>query len=77
LSVTSVFDHPLMPETWRIEGAVDACPVPVPHPNLPYSKELAAAVNAVLDGRDLPRCPAWRSTIGPIFRPFGVPPTRA
>jgi hypothetical protein len=77
LSVTSVFDHPLMPDGWRIAGATDACPVPVPHPNLPYATELAEAVNALLDGRSQPACPAWRSVIGPLFRPFGAPPTGA
>jgi hypothetical protein len=75
LSITSVFDHPLMPRGWTIDGATDACPVPVVHPNLPYSPELQAAVTAFVDGADLPDCPLWRRTVGPVFRPFAVPPS--
>lgn len=74
LSVTSVFDHPLMPRGWRIHGAVDACPVPVAHPNLPYSRELQEAVTRFLDGEELPSCPGWRRAVGPLFRPFAAPP---
>jgi hypothetical protein len=73
LSVTSVFDHPLMPRGWRIEGAVDACPIAVAHPNLPYALELQETVARFLDGEALPPCPLWRRSVGPVFRPFAVP----
>jgi hypothetical protein len=73
LSITSVFDHPLMPRGWTIDGAVDACPMPVAHPNLPYSAELQEIVAAFVDGDDPPPCPAWRRAVGPLFRPFAVP----
>ncbi|WP_165986113.1 hypothetical protein [Streptomyces sp. YIM 98790] len=73
LGVASVFDLPLMSGGPRLRGAADACPVPVIHPNLPYSGEFQEAVAAFLDARDLPGCPLWRSLVGPAFRPFAVP----
>jgi hypothetical protein len=74
LSVPSAFDLPLMPEGPEVEGAVDACPVPVIHPNLPYASEFHDAVERFVDGQEQGTCPFWRTAIGPIFRPFSVPP---
>jgi hypothetical protein len=73
LSITSVFDHPLMPGGWTVDGASDACPVPVVHPNLPFAEELQEAIVRFVDGDDLPACPLWRRSIGPLFRPFAPP----
>jgi hypothetical protein len=73
LSVPSVFDLPLMPNGPRVQGATNACPIPVIHPNLPYSTEFQHLVSRFPDQRPPPACPAWRSLIGPIFRPFTVP----
>jgi hypothetical protein len=73
LSITSVFDHPLMPGGWTVDGARDACPVPVVHPNLPFAEELQEAIVRFVDGDDLPACPLWRRSIGPLFRPFAPP----
>lgn len=74
LSVPSLFDVPLLPEGPEIDGAVDACPVPVVHPNLPYSTELLEAVERFREGRSPPDCPAWRHAIGPAFRHLTAPP---
>ena len=73
LSIASVFDLPMVSDH-RIRGAANACPVPVVHPNLPYSSELQDVIVAFLDGEPLPRCPAWRTLIGPLFRHFASPP---
>jgi hypothetical protein len=74
LSVPSLFDVPLLPRDPSIDGAVDACPVPVIHPDLPYSPELLEAVNRHQDGQALPACPVWRSAVGPAFRHLTPPP---
>ncbi|WP_171115990.1 MULTISPECIES: hypothetical protein [Streptomyces] len=74
LAVPSVFDLPLMPNGPRIPSAINACPVPVIHPNLPYSPEFRRLVNTVADGHEPPAtCPPWRTLVGPLFRPFAVP----
>jgi hypothetical protein len=75
LSVPSVFDLPLMHRSERIEGAVDACPVPVIHPNLPYSEEFHARVEDFLDERARPPCQWWRRAVGPALRHFSAPPS--
>jgi hypothetical protein len=75
VSVPSLFDVPLMPDGWRIEGVEDACPVPVTHPNLPYAEDLLAAIEGAIDGEPLAGCPAWRRAIGPAFRHHSVPPS--
>jgi hypothetical protein len=74
VSIASLFDLPLMPDGHRIDGAEDACPVPVTHPNLPYAPELLDAVERAIDGRPQADCPFWRTTIGPLFRHHAVPP---
>ncbi|HUF33204.1 MAG TPA: hypothetical protein VMN58_08375 [Acidimicrobiales bacterium] len=75
VSVASAFDLPLLPGTHRIDGAVDACPVPVTHPNLPYAEELQEVIARAAAGEPLPGCPAWRTAIGPLFRHFAPPPS--
>jgi hypothetical protein len=75
LSIASSFDLPMMSDDHRLPGAVNACPVPVIHPNLPYSTDLQELVVGFVDGEDLGPCPWWRSAIGPLFRHFAVPPS--
>jgi hypothetical protein len=77
LSVTSVLDHPAMPHGHRIDGAVDGCPIPVVHPDLPYSRELWQTVEAFVDGDDVERaCPFWRTRLGAAAASFTPPPQR-
>jgi hypothetical protein len=76
LSVASAFDLPLVHGTHRIEGAVDACPVPVVHPDLPYAAELQDAIVAFVEERPLPPCAWWRTQVGALVRHFTVPPSR-
>lgn len=73
LSVPSVFDLPLMRDSARLPHASDRCPVPVIHPNLPYSLEFHDAVVRFVEGRPQPPCPPWRRAVGPLFRHFTVP----
>jgi hypothetical protein len=75
LSVPSAFDLPLMHRSHAIEGAVDACPVAVTHPNLPYADEFHEIVRSFLDGDELPPCPWWRTAVGPALRHFSAPPS--
>lgn len=74
VSVPSVFDLPLISRGTEIEDSVTACPVPVVHPNLPYSGELHNEVRRFLAGEPPRACPAWRSAVGTLFRPFAAPP---
>jgi hypothetical protein len=76
LSIASAVDLPAMPHGHRIEGAVDACPVPVVHPDLPYSPEVWEAVTAFVDHGELPPCPWWRTVPGVAFRHMAPPPSR-
>jgi hypothetical protein len=75
LSLTSSFDLPLVQGHHAVEGAVDACPVPVTHPNLPYAEEFQQVIVAFVEGRELPGCPWWRDLPGPLLRHFGAPPS--
>ena len=75
LSVPSTFDLPLARESHRLPGAVDACPVPVIHPNLPYAEEFQQEVARFVDGRQPGSCPLWRSATGPLLRHWSVPPS--
>jgi hypothetical protein len=75
VSIPSAFDLPLMRDTHRLPGAVDACPVPVIHPNLPYAPELHDVVVRFVDGRPLPPCPPWRTLPGTLLRHWAVPPS--
>ena len=74
LSVQSVFDLPLI-QTRDLPYALDACPVPIVHPNLPYSPELHGNVRDFLDGEPVgEQCPPLYAVLGPALRPFGQPP---
>jgi hypothetical protein len=73
-SVTSLWDHHLMPGGAAVDDALDVCPIPVLHPDLPYAAELHERVRAFLDDRPQPPCPAWRAVVGPAARPFTPPP---
>jgi predicted esterase len=73
ISVPSFFDLPLMPEGPSIDGASDACPVPAPHPDLPYASQLVDAVNRFLDGEPQPTCPVWRHATAAFLRQFTAP----
>jgi pimeloyl-ACP methyl ester carboxylesterase len=75
LAITSAFDLPMMHGSHRVEGATDACPVGVMHPNMPYARELQEAIAAFTRDEELPACPWWRTTIGPLFRHLSPPPT--
>jgi hypothetical protein len=75
LSVSSTFDLPLKPGGHRIDGATDACPVAVIHPNLPYAPEVGRAVGSFVDGASLDRCPAWREVLGRVWLGFTVAPS--
>lgn len=77
LTVPSVFDLPLMPGDPEVDGAEAACPVPVMHPDLPYSGEFHEAVVRFLDGEQQGECPAWREAVGPALRVFTAPPAAA
>jgi hypothetical protein len=77
LSIPSVFDLPLMPDGRVIQGAQDACPVPVPHPNLPYAEEFRDHIVRFLDHDQPATCPAWHLAARPLFLPFTAPPTTA
>lgn len=72
LNVPSVFDLPLIPEGHRIAGAIEACPIPVIHPNLPYSAEFQRNVTAFVTDEDPTGCPFWRAQIGPLFHHFSA-----
>jgi hypothetical protein len=75
LSIPGALDLPAMPGGHHIDGAVDACPVPVVHPDLPYAPEVWEAVTAFLDDADLPACPWWRTVTGAAFRHMAPPPS--
>lgn len=72
LNVPSVFDLPLIPEGHRIAGAIEACPIPVIHPNLPYSAEFQRNVTRFVTDEDPTECPFWRAQIGPLFHHFSA-----
>jgi hypothetical protein len=74
VSIASTFDLPLMRRTPGLDGTVEACPVAVAHPNLPYADGFRDAVNDLLDGTDPAPCPTWRTGVGPLLRPFAAPP---
>jgi hypothetical protein len=77
LAIPSAFDTPLMSRRPGIDGATNACPVGVIHPNIPYAAELQDDIVRFLDGEPLPACPRWREAVGPAFRHLSVPPSHA
>jgi hypothetical protein len=75
LSIASTFDLPLLHGTHRVDGATDACAVPVMHPNLPYAEELQEAIARFAAGEDLPDCGSLRTITGPLLRHLSPPPS--
>ena len=76
LGVFSMFDEPLMPDGPTLPHAQRACPVPEPHPALPYTAQFRDAVNRFLDGAPEPHCPAWGTAVGPPLKHLTGPPTK-
>jgi hypothetical protein len=74
LAVTSVTDLPLMPDGWRIDGAIDACPLREAHPYLPITPAFYPVVDAFLAGTAADGCPPWSELYRLVARPLGVPP---
>lgn len=74
LSVPSTFDLPLMRDTHRLPAALNACPVPVIHPNLPYADEFQEDVVRFVEGRPQRACPPWRTATGLLLRHWASPP---
>ncbi|MFA9443993.1 hypothetical protein [Egicoccus sp. AB-alg6-2] len=84
LAVTASSDLAVMPDGWRIDGAVDVCPVREAHPYLPITPHVHRAVDRFLDGqvlRDPPAagsgqqgCPPWPELYRLASQPFGAPP---
>jgi len=75
LSVTAVPDLSLMPDGWRIEGSMDACPVREAHPYLPLTPAFHRVLNTVLDGDEPRPCPPWPDLVHRASQPLGVPST--
>ena len=75
LAVVSMFDEPLMPGGPTLPHGERACPVPEPHPALPYTAQFRDAVNRFLDGVPQPGCPAWGTVAGPPAEHLTAPPT--
>jgi pimeloyl-ACP methyl ester carboxylesterase len=75
MAIPSVFDLPFQVRTRTLRSAVNSCPLPVSHPNLPYAVEFVEATNRHLDGRTQPGCPWWRTSVGPLFSGFSAPPS--
>lgn len=72
-TVTSAFDLPVMGRDWRLDGAVDMCPVYVHHGGLPFSAAAQAQIRGFLDGRDRDPCGWWRLWPTKSVTAFGVP----
>lgn len=73
LSLTATTDLALMPGGWRIDGAVDACPIREAHPYLPLTPALHRAAEQFFEGSEQPRCPSWREAVPAVSRAWGVP----
>ncbi|MBS3940471.1 MAG: hypothetical protein KG028_05880 [Actinobacteria bacterium] len=84
LAVTASSDLAVMPDGWRIDGAIDVCPVREAHPYLPITPHFHRAVDRFLDGDvlvDPPAtgagqqgCPPWPEWYRVASQPFGAPP---
>jgi hypothetical protein len=75
LALTATSDLALLPDGWRIDGAVDACPIREAHPYLPITPALHAAVDRFLDGdRGGDGCPRWPEWYRHASQAFGAPP---
>lgn len=76
LAITASSDVPLMPDGWRVDGAVDVCPVRSAHPYLPVAGPTYAAIDRALDGAPPPACPPWAELYRQLTQAVGVPPVR-
>jgi hypothetical protein len=75
LSVTASSDLALMPNGWRLPGAVDVCPIRTAHPYLPVTPDLHRAVDRFLDGdAGTDGCPPWPELYRVVSQPLGPPP---
>lgn len=76
LALTATSDLALMPDGWRIDGAVDACPIREAHPYLPITPALHRTVDRFLDGIRQPPgiCPRWPEVHRLASQAFGAPP---
>jgi hypothetical protein len=75
LALTATSDLALMPDGWRLDGAVDACPIREAHPYLPITPALHAVVDRFLDGDPGDdRCPRWPEWYRHASQAFGAPP---
>jgi hypothetical protein len=74
LAVVPVWDLPLMPGGRELPAAVNSCPIVTTHSGLPTHAATYRVINRFLDGESMARCPRWRSWIGRIAAPWGVPP---
>jgi hypothetical protein len=75
LSVPALEDLVLMPGGRSLPGAVDGCPVPEGHADLPRAPALHRQVNAFLDG-ELPGSCRGRDVVRLLSVPFTPPPQR-
>lgn len=73
LAVTAWVDLPLMPHGWRSPGAVDACPVPVPHGDLFTAPTVTHLIRRFIAGEPTPGCPWWRTWLPRAGEAFAVP----
>jgi pimeloyl-ACP methyl ester carboxylesterase len=72
-TVTSAFDLPVMGGEWRLDGAVDTCPVYVHHGGLPFSAAAQAQIRRFLDGGEQDPCGWWRRWPAMAATAFSVP----
>ncbi len=69
-------DLPLEPKSWP-NGVPEACPGWLMHAALPTSAVATHTVALFLDGKALPTCSRWVTTIGHATDAFGAPPPGA
>jgi hypothetical protein len=74
LAVTATSDLALMPDGWRIDGAVDACPIREAHPYLPITPAFHRVVDRFLAGERDGSCPPWPEVYRVGVQAFGAPP---
>jgi hypothetical protein len=74
LAVTATSDLALMPEGWRIDGAVDACPIREAHPYLPVTPAFHRVVDRFLAGERGASCPPWPELYRVSVQALGAPP---
>ncbi len=74
LAVTATSDLALMADGWRIEGAVDACPIREAHPYLPITPAFHRVVDRFLVGERGAACPPWPELYRVGAQALGAPP---